>query len=145
MTTKKRLELFRDKKNGKIAGICAGIAKYFGWETWLVRVLAVTALLSGLGIVFILYIAAWLILDDQPKISSDRFNQQSNEHRSANESTGEDGSIKVKARVWQAGDPPKQAFQDIRIKFKMLEKRLIHLEHYVTSSEFSLSREINKL
>ena len=54
-------------------------------------------------------------------------------------------SIKVKARVWQSGEPPKQAFHDIRRKFSSLEKQLQAIEHYVTSSEFTVAREINKL
>lgn len=54
-------------------------------------------------------------------------------------------SIKVKARVWQAGEPPKQALQDIYIKFKKLEKKLNNMEQHVTASHFDLSREIDKL
>ena len=29
-----RKELFRNKSKGKIAGVCAGLAEYLGWETW---------------------------------------------------------------------------------------------------------------
>ena len=54
-------------------------------------------------------------------------------------------SIKVKSRVWQAGEPPKQAFHDIRRKFQTLELELQVIERYVTSPEFTVSREINKL
>ena len=35
--------LYRDTENGRIAGVCAGIAEYFKIETWLVRILTVTA------------------------------------------------------------------------------------------------------
>lgn len=41
----KRRELLRDDRNGKIAGVCAGIADYFGWELWLVRVVVLASVL----------------------------------------------------------------------------------------------------
>ncbi len=40
-------ELYRDPINGKLAGVCAGLANYFGLETWLVRILVITAALLG--------------------------------------------------------------------------------------------------
>ena len=42
-------QLYRDTDNARIAGVCSGIAHYFGLETWLVRILAVTGffLLAG--------------------------------------------------------------------------------------------------
>ncbi len=48
MSTVKK-ELLRDDRNGKIAGVCAGLADYFGWELWLVRVVALAAVLLGFG------------------------------------------------------------------------------------------------
>ena len=51
----------------------------------------------------------------------------------------------MKSRIWQAGEPPKQAFHDIRRKFQTLELELQVIERYVTSPEFTVSREINKL
>ncbi|MGO1297813.1 MAG: PspC domain-containing protein, partial [Vibrio sp.] len=39
--------LTKDKQNGVIAGVCAGLARFFGIEIWLVRILTVSALLLG--------------------------------------------------------------------------------------------------
>ncbi|MEV8877394.1 PspC domain-containing protein, partial [Mesorhizobium ciceri] len=41
--------LYRDPENGRIAGVCAGLANHFGMETWLVRILTVSAFLLGFG------------------------------------------------------------------------------------------------
>ena len=57
----------------------------------------------------------------------------------------EDKKVEVKAHVWQAGEPPRQAYFDIKHKFKRIEDRLRKVETYVTSSEYQLNREINKL
>ncbi|PCI53043.1 MAG: envelope stress response membrane protein PspC [Gammaproteobacteria bacterium] len=152
--TKRRGELYRNPSNGKIAGVCAGIADYFGWEIWLVRILVVSAVLFGMPFLILGYVAAWFILDKKPKGQA----RQSKYHRAgaSKYSQGErankydeyeevNESIKVKARVWQSGEPPKQAFYDIRRKFSSLEKQLQAIEQYVTSSEFTVAREINKL
>lgn len=148
MTKKSRGELYRNTSQGKIAGVCAGIADYFGWETWLVRILVVSGVLLGMGWFIVIYIAAWFILDKKSGSDSHRtnvekaqqsFTQQDFDDEIANE------SIKVKSRIWQAGEPPKQAFHDIRRKFTTLEKELQVIERYVTSAEFTVSREINKL
>jgi len=149
-----RGELYRNASRGKIAGVCAGIADYFGWETWLIRILVVSGVLFGMPFLILGYVAAWFILDKNPKeqakfskqhkgctskYSQDEHNSNHDEYEQMNE------SIKVKSRVWQSGEPPKQAFHDIRRKFASLEKQLQSIEHYVTSSEFTVAREINKL
>lgn len=152
MSEKRRGELFRIPSQGKIAGVCAGIADYFGWETWLVRILVVSGVLLGMGWFVVIYIAAWFILDKKQghidaSARKGRANftsaNQSENHDSAPDITNE--SIKVKSRIWQAGEPPRQAFHDIRRKFQSLEKQLRAMERYVTSPEFTVSREINKL
>tara|TARA_R110002050_G_scaffold220174_2_gene356053 strand:- start:3150 stop:3617 length:468 start_codon:yes stop_codon:yes gene_type:complete len=152
----KRGELYRNSENGKIAGVCAGIADYFGWETWLIRILVVSCVLFGMPILILGYIAAWFILDknpkEQPKRAHTKFHRSSgSSHYQAGDSLPDEDyeqtneTIKVKARVWQSGEPPKQALQDISKKFSLLEKHLQNIEQYVTSSEFTVAREINKL
>jgi phage shock protein PspC (stress-responsive transcriptional regulator) len=50
--------------DAKIAGVCAGIADYFGWELWLVRVVALASLLLGFGgFLPVLYIVGWIVLE----------------------------------------------------------------------------------
>ncbi len=39
--------LYRIPQSGKVAGVCAGIADYFNFETWLVRVAAASIFLLG--------------------------------------------------------------------------------------------------
>jgi phage shock protein C len=156
MNLNRRGELFRDPKNGKIAGVCAGLANYFGWETWLVRILVVSGVLLGMGWFIVIYIAGWFILDKKPnqpmqasnEANKSRFHKQADTKNAHYNQQNEDivnESIKVKAKIWQAGEPPKQAFHDIRKKFNVLEGKLRDMEHYVTSPEFTVSREINKL
>ena len=148
--SKKKTELFRNVEEGKVAGVCAGLADYFGWETWLVRILVVSAVLFGMPVLILGYIAAWFILDKKP---TDKFQDPLQATKSTYNSQSEtlnkgdviNESIKVKARVWQSGEPAKKALYDISRKFRALETKLQGIERHVTSKEFTVSREINKL
>ena len=62
-TTPSRSRKFRlDKRNGKIAGVSAGIANYFSLDVTMIRIAFVLGALLGLGGVLI-YLAIWLIAD----------------------------------------------------------------------------------
>ena len=53
--------LMLDKRNKKIAGVCAGFARYFEVDIILVRVIWLAVALST-GIGFLAYLAAWIIM-----------------------------------------------------------------------------------
>ena len=58
--------LMRDRQNGKIAGVCAGFARYLDVDVVLIRILWVAAVIcAGVGI--IPYIVAWIIMPKEPK------------------------------------------------------------------------------
>ncbi|MCG9696238.1 envelope stress response membrane protein PspC [Shewanella sp. Isolate11] len=123
--------LYRIPESGKIAGVCAGIADYFNFETWLVRVLAASIfLLGGSGIVIIIYVLLWMILDIKPGSSKSKQSHK---------------EIELKKKVWQAGEPATAALKDVSSQFRQLEIRLQNLERHVTSDTFDLKREINNL
>ena len=68
--------LTRSRTNGTIAGVCAGLADYFGVDVVLVRLLFVILSIAG-AIVggVIVYLAAWLIMpegDDQSVPAADK-------------------------------------------------------------------------
>ncbi|EAR53511.1 hypothetical phage shock protein C [Photobacterium sp. SKA34] len=124
--------LYRDPKKGKLGGVCAGLAEYFGVEIWLVRILAVSAFLLGLGFfATIAYIAAWLILDKMPPQRKEQQDTYT-EHN-------------VKQKPWQAGRSAHQILQKVNSEFDTAEKKVQQMEAYVTSFAFKVDREFNKL
>ncbi|RUO31938.1 envelope stress response membrane protein PspC [Aliidiomarina sedimenti] len=134
---------YRDVQRGKLGGVCAGIARYFGWEVWVVRIVAVTSALLLTKFIVLGYIIAWVVLDQGPKSAS-------GEPRVVRETTTvertEDGrSIEVKTRVWEAGEVPKEAIKDIAGRFATMEQSVRAMESYVTSSEYKVRQEINRL
>ncbi|MGF1756922.1 envelope stress response membrane protein PspC [Photobacterium sagamiensis] len=124
--------LYRDPKNGKLGGVCAGLAEYFGVEIWLVRILTVSAFLFGGGFFITLaYIAAFMILDKMPE----ERHQQQNIYKEHN----------VKQKPWQAGRPPEQVLESVEAELDSMEKNVRKMEAYVTSSAFKVAREFKNL
>jgi len=117
--------LYRDPEGGKILGVCAGIADYFGFNPWAVRAVAVVALFMFTAFTVIAYLIAGFVLDRKPR---DLYETETEEV------------------FWrQVRTQPNQTVRDIRHRFRDLEKRLRELEAHVTSQEFKLKREIDGL
>ncbi|HKB30784.1 MAG TPA: PspC domain-containing protein [Streptosporangiaceae bacterium] len=62
-------QLHRSREGRIVAGVCAGLADYFGVDANLVRlVFAALTFLAGMGV--LLYLVAWLIIPEQGESSS---------------------------------------------------------------------------
>jgi phage shock protein C len=63
-----RRRLMLDKANKKVAGVCAGFARYFEVDVTLMRVLWL-AIAIGTGVGFIGYLVAWIIMPSDRGLS----------------------------------------------------------------------------
>jgi phage shock protein C len=117
---------YRDKRNGKIMGVCAGIADYTGFDVTLVRVfMAAAILMSSFAILPLYFITGW-IADDKPR-----------------ELAAEDAE---EQRFWQGvRASPAQSARDIRSRMRSIDRRLADIESYVTTENRTLAREIEQL
>jgi phage shock protein C len=62
--------LERRRKGRVVAGVCSGLADYFGWDLTLVRVVvAVVSVITG-GTGAVAYLAAWALIPDEGDKSS---------------------------------------------------------------------------
>lgn len=61
METKK----LKRSNNRMIAGVCAGIADYFGWDTTLVRIVYVLATFFTVFSGGIVYLILWIVMPEQ--------------------------------------------------------------------------------
>ncbi len=62
METKK---LYRSENDKMVAGVCGGLAEYFGWDPTLVRLaFAILFLLGGNGL--LIYLVLWIITPHKP-------------------------------------------------------------------------------
>ena len=121
-----RTRFYRDKRNGKFMGVCAGIADYTGFDVSLVRVCFLAALfMSGGSILPFYFIMGW-VSPERPV----EFEQVDHQDE----------------KFWQGvRASPARAARDIRSRFKDIDRRLADIESYVTTENRSLAREIEQL
>ncbi|EKO3403240.1 envelope stress response membrane protein PspC [Vibrio fluvialis] len=125
-------ELYRDPVNGKLTGVCAGLANYFGLEVWLVRILVITvALLGGFALVIIAYLALSLMLEKQPEQYRDSLRSQQ--------------CHTLKSKPWEQGQTAQALLQTLDQDLTNVESRVRKMEAYVTSEAFKVNREFSKL
>jgi phage shock protein C len=121
-----RTRFYRDKRNGKFLGVCAGIADYTGLDVTLVRICLIAAIVMGSGAPLLLYFIAAFMVPDKP--------------RSLSLSDTED------QRFWQGvRASPTRTARDIRSRFRDIDRRLADIESYVTTENRSLAQEIEQL
>lgn len=118
--------LYRDKENAMLAGVCAGIADYFGLNRKGTRV--VTVLLMFLppffAFIAITYIILAIVLPVKP------VNLYEN---------------KEQAEFWRGvSNAPSDVFGAVRHRFRELNLRLEKMEAFITSKEFEIDRELGR-
>ena len=121
-----RTRFYRDKQNGKLMGVCAGIADYTGFDVALVRICFLAAVFMSGGSVLPFYFIAGWITPTKPR----ELDYRGSEER----------------QFWQGvRASPARAARDIRSRFKDMDRRLADIESYVTTENRSLAREIEQL
>ena len=121
-----RTKFYLDKKNGKVMGVCAGIADYTGFDVTLVRIMLIAAILIGGGALIPVYFVAGWIADDKPR----ELAIEDREHQ----------------KFWQGvRQSPARTARDIRSRMRDIDRRLADMESYVTTENRSLAREIEQL
>jgi len=119
-----RRRFYRSRDRAVIAGVCAGVADYFGFNLIATRVVATIALLVAMPFALIIYGATVLLVPaapDAPGWVRDKFDSRRTER------------------------PPPPTIDHVRRRYQSLDVRLARLERYVTSSRFQLDQELRKL
>ena len=121
-----RTKFYRDKANGKVMGICAGIADYTGFDVTLVRV-AMLVLILGLsvGSLIPVYFIAGMIAPVKPYDLYETPDDQ---------------------KFWQGvRTNTRRTTAEVRSKFRELDRRLADIETHYTSRNTRLAEEIEAL
>ncbi len=56
---------FKDPQHAKVSGVCAGFAKYYDINVWLLRAVAIAGLVMIPMVTGIAYVLAVILLNDQ--------------------------------------------------------------------------------
>ena len=57
--------LYRSRKDRKIAGVCGGLAEYFGWDPVFPRI-AMVVFVLGAGVGLLAYLICWIVIPLDP-------------------------------------------------------------------------------
>jgi phage shock protein C len=121
-----RTRFYRDKRNGKVMGICAGIADYAGFDVSMVRIALIAAIFLSSGSILPVYFIAGMLTPDKPREL-------------------ESSDIEEREFWRQVRRSPTRTARDIRLRLKDIDRRLADVESYVTTENRSLAREIEQL
>jgi phage shock protein C len=120
-----RTTLYRDKQNGKLMGVCAGIADYTGVNVAWVRLGMMMLVFASSGGFLPLYFLAGLFLNKKPAHLYVDAQEQ---------------------KYWQrVRQSPQRTAREIRARFRDVDRRLAEVENYYVSSNPRLSAEIDRL
>ena len=121
-----RTRFYRDKRNGKFMGVCAGIADYTGFDVTLVRITMIAAVFLSSGSILPVYFIAGMVAPKKPSELENTDFEEREFWRSVRRS-------------------PTRTARDIRLRLKDVDRRLADVESYVTTENRSLAREIEQL
>lgn len=153
-----RKKLYRNTREAKVWGVCAGIADYLEVNVFAVRMFVLVMVFMA-GFPLLLYIGAALILDPRPDYLYDapvppQAARQGAPAQAAQASM-EEAVAGVRAQMQGQGPArdelkgskfsKRREFQFCVRKFAMLHERLARMEAYVTSSRFKLHREFKNI
>ncbi len=134
--------LARDSANGKIAGVCAGLARYWDMETWMVRCIAITGLLFIPGVVFPAYFVAWLVLSDSRDGVARRRRRRGRHSRDREDVVA---AAEFEPPPPREPLPPRTQFRNVQSVLSQAELRLRRMETHVTSGQYELQKELHAL
>lgn len=124
MTAPSRTKFYRDKQNGKWAGVCSGLADYTGVEALWIRI-GFLILTIAFGWPLLAYIAIAMLAPVKPI----------GLYRNPDEQ-----------KFWQGVRAnPARGSRDVRASFRELDRRLADIELYYTSRNTRLADEIDAL
>ena len=120
-----RTKFYRDKANGKLMGICAGLADYSGIDAiwWRLAFIILTFVTGGIGIP--IYFALGLLSSKKPPhLYVDRAEQ----------------------RYWQGvRQSPRRTVREVRARFRDIDHRLAAVESHYVDANPRLNAEIERL
>lgn len=145
---KKRV--YRNTRDAKWLGVCAGIADYLEVSAFAVRMAFVLLFFTTAGIPLALYLAAWLVLDKAPPaalpvpVHRGRGSDSGNADTSARDSRQQQQD-NFREHLRDELHSGRREFKYCARKFITLQTRLVRMEAYVTSKRFRLHREFRDI
>ncbi len=144
-------DLTRSRYDNKIAGVCSGIARHRGMDTWVVRCIAVTGMVFIPQVTFPAYIIAWIVLSKEPRFENagsqaarpvtSAFSRR--QRPPATERKPDRAAQPARKNVVEK--PPRFRLRNVKAELNQVELRLRRMESHVTSGHYELQKELNRI
>ena len=126
--------LYRDSDNAILGGVCAGIARYLGFNVKATRFLAFITFLCAMPFAVVAYLVAMFLI---PSSSSRVYDSAAYDELRKEEIRKE----ALREEIRRA----KPNVDEVRRRYKSMDERLARIERYVTSSRYELDQKIRRL
>ena len=142
------MNIYRNTREGRIAGVAAGLADYWDVAPWVVRLMWIGAFLFTGTLALWLYLGAWLVMAPRPtRRDSDSF--ASDELDYAPDDVEMEYDERRHAyrprKVFRYSESSSVRLQRARDRLDAALRRVEDMESYVTSRQYNLNKEFSKL
>lgn len=142
------MNLYRNTREGKIAGVAAGLADHFDVAPWVVRLLWIAAFLFTGTLALWAYLAAWILLAPRPvrRDADGRYYTEPQYEEVEVEMEYDERHHDYRPRkVFRYSDSSAVRLQRARERLDAALRRVEDMESYVTSRQFELNKEFSNL
>jgi phage shock protein C len=143
------MNLYRNTREGKIAGVAAGLADHWDVAHWVVRLLLVGAFLFTGTLALWAYIGAWILLAPRP--AHRQYDQSEQEEEPFYDEPAVDMEYDERRhsyrpkKVFRYADSGAVRLKRARERLDAALRRVEGMESYVTSRRYNLNKEFSRL
>jgi len=143
------MNLYRNTREGKVAGVCAGLADHWDIAHWVIRLMFIGAcLFTGMLAIWV-YIGAWFLMAPR----SSRRTESGERVEDYERFTDEEVEMEYDERrhnyrpkkVFRYSDSGSVRLKRARERLDAALRRVEGMESYVTSRQYNLNNEFSKL
>ncbi len=142
------LNLYRNSRQGKIAGVAAGLADYWDIAPWVVRLMWIVVFLFTGTLALWMYLGGWLLMARRPS-------RMDAEGRPSDELEYEEVPVDMEyderhqdyrpRKVFRYSESTSVRLRRARERLDAALRRVENMESYVTSRQYELNKEFSRL
>lgn len=128
------MNLYRNVKDKKLGGVCAGLGDHFEIDHNIMRVIFVAAVIFSNSLAFWAYIIAWVVLVPNRhgnKMENYEYDEQERCYR--------------KKKIFRYRENAGERLRKAKLRMREMVSRVEAMEQYVTSKKFNLNRQFADL
>lgn len=141
--------LYRNTRDGKVAGVCAGLADHWDIAHWVMRLIWIGGFLFTGTLALWVYLGAWILLAPRPT------RHHAKGGYADEEAEFEDVQVEMEyderyhdyrpRKVFRYSDSGSVRLERARERLDAATRRVEDMESYVTSRRYNLNKEFSKL